>query len=455
MNLLGVKLQRYRQEKGLSQRALQQHVEQRAGRKLPANLIQRIERDNAPKSLPEELFSALAAIVGGAAGELRDLLAECAPDEKRLSVRPHRSFYLAAGHCIWSASLIGAAFDSLLTTLGFSVYTFTDGSGNPQHVTPSAWSKVGRAIDKSKAPPTPHYSVDALCPLSARDVLAALRTDRAHVGAVPAMIASPSEFAHVGTLVDSVLGCSVVLSGRYCDALKEVTGRPLGHKTPHVITTYDLARALLKLTPLPSVPFATELGTVGEYTVERIASHVQALDSKSTLASRSAPSLIHDLPIAELTMSFADLCGTYSVDACIAWEPQASWLVMNTVDTRQRTAIVADLPTTFASNSQRPVHEHWPLHLTYDLVIPRSLATDLKLVQAVQQAIEACSRVETRIAALREDRSDELANRLAFYFGLANARQNADERQKGLARLYQALYGVHYRAHPLPRQVSG
>src|ERR1043165_167421 len=196
---LGARLRRFREKEALT-------LDQLRGR-LGFGTIDYISKvENGRIKQPKQRFlEALANVMNTTVEELAELSVSPAPEAPLAEPIPRLSrptlFKLVFGHSLWGAPIFEAAHGERIPQ--FNVTSFAE----PDIDCSVATTKLGW-IQPNSTFPTPRPG-SGLVALSAANVVALLRRGEADVGALPGNIV-PSDFIRVGTVVDSVAGCTFV-----------------------------------------------------------------------------------------------------------------------------------------------------------------------------------------------------------------------------------------------------
>lgn len=426
--LLGERLRQWRKDNQLTQTDVKGRLASRGWVDGSVDYLSKIETGRIKRSPDEAFLAALALEWNQNIDQVRGL---CAPRgdshgilEQSALPSSTGAFKLVFGHSLWGAPLFEAAHGGYIKNFQMASFFHdlpADGSSTPI----LAWVKPGEQF------PTPRPR-STLAALSASDVVELLRKKEADVGALPGTVAKENDDLEiVGTIVDSVAGCTFV-----CEADKLDEWQKEGLLVP--------PKSLRRQQPddRDNRPFTSPVSTRDLYEVFRFEKGTKSRISfrvgaeEDTVAydflrdacdqDRKATILLRDIHWHFRTRDLTQVSfGALKRDCqervhaklvgAIVWEPHATWMRL----LQDKTAQLRKIPLNFA-----PGELGRPKHYTYVVVVPRNLLTDRnsrrrELINAIAELMAVLDTRAERLNNLSPNRRSETdLERLSRYFGL-------------------------------------
>jgi transcriptional regulator with XRE-family HTH domain len=347
---------------------------------------------------------------------------------------------MACGYSLWNAPLICAAGEGLLPGVQISsFYRRSEGgtiSSDKLRASNLDWIAPYSAAEKQ--------DFSSLVPLAAADVGRLIYRGDVDIVAMPGNLLREGylkdRLTCVGTVVDTVSGCSLVYP-KTSDFADELAGLPnLG--------TAKLGELLLKTKDAKGKKrvrlAAQELTIAAEYIAQACQAHPGKLDTHDVLWHSPAADLAEQgfkqLAKACQKKEEAELLGV------ITWEPLATWLC-------QRTGhdVLKTIPLHFVHADELTE----PRHLTYEIAISdKRIGEPAPLRKELYHALAEIMGVAADMAKLlnEQDGSDALMGWLAGFYRFKDpgTPESADEQaikltKKSIARI---LYSVRWNVVP-------
>lgn len=386
----------------------------------------------------KDFLQALAALTGVTIEELSGKVSEAAPAPSL--TRPVATPRVLFGHCLWGAPVFIAAESGLLA--GFRVASFEpadyDSEDDP------AW--IGRRLSSADL-------AKRGAPLSAANVLNALRRGQAEIGIVPGDFARrhPEFLLRVGVVFDGPAGMVLLARGDEIekvlayDELRKLLGKEWSGDIEDRISSRVIGAVLSHLSRHPQeVSGASKcpaLGFDGSTVAREIFEHIKraagsddAVDkcrwhvSTTDLASSGWENLEVKLEDERPLEHF--LFGV------ITWDPLATWIMKETGQQVRRNLLQSHIKTLRGRSS-------WPRHLTFEIVIRQQDANDRTLIGHLERLLSQLWQVTAGSFASQDSGLDaETLDLIAGYFGLGDQR---DEKSKVATREHVEKLLLAYR----------
>jgi hypothetical protein len=377
--------------------------------------------------------------------ELAELSVSPAPEAPLAEPIPRLSrptlFKLVFGHSLWGAPIFEAAHGERIPQ--FNVTSFAE----PDIDCSVATTKLGW-IQPNSTFPTPRPG-SGLVALSAANVVELLRRGEADVGALPGNIV-PSDFIRVGTVVDSVAGCTFVCEDDKFQQWKKrlflqdekVTGQHSGganRPDTGVVSTSHLAHILQTAkVPRRGIRVAAEADTVA----------FRFLQDACQQSGLLVKDVRWDFPTKDLAgcgfnemkrrchaQEKAELLGV------IVWEPHATWMKM----VEGEKSHLRKIPLHLTPNRLGRPH-----HYSYEIVVRDEQLQDRnprrqELVNAIAKLMYELDVSAERLNGLSWDGADEnILKRLAHYYGMVNPADGSPMIEWTLGAVGSILYSVRW-----------